>query len=281
MGVGTHIRRALPHAAPIMAGYVAIGIPCGILEAEVGIAPWMALILSATFYTGAGQFMLSNLWLAGQPLYAIAASISFVNLRQLLYSAAFAPRFQKVRRGLAALFALTVTDESFGVNMDRFAASEEAAVMSGDAGLYPWDAADATCLNLLSMSAWALANCVGALVGAALAIPTAVASFAMTAIFICLLFGRTFERTTVLVGIVSAAGVVACKLLGLSQPAIIVGAVLGVAVGAVFDVVRGAELSVPETAEEALADEERYSEGVLDAQTLAEHEDEPFGGGEA
>ena len=64
-GLRARVARALPYALPVMAGYVAIGIPSGILEAEVGIAPWMALFLSATFYTGAGQFMLSNLWLAG------------------------------------------------------------------------------------------------------------------------------------------------------------------------------------------------------------------------
>ncbi len=251
-----------------MAGYVAIGIPCGILEAEVGIAPWMAFILSATFYSGAGQFMLSNLWLAGQPLYAIAASISFVNLRQLLYSAAFAPRFQKVRRSLAALFALTVTDESFGVNLDRFAQSDESAVLSGEPGFYPWDAADATCVNLLSMSAWATANFVGGLVGSALAIPTAVASFAMTAIFICLLFGRTFTSTTIVVGVVSCAMVVFMKAIGLEQPAIIVGAMVGVAAGCVFAALHGQRPITPETPGEAVADDEAYGAPLIDAERL-------------
>ncbi len=264
----THIRRALPYAAPIMAGYVAIGIPCGILEAEVGIAPWMAFILSATFYSGAGQFMLSNLWLAGQPILAIAASISFVNLRQLLYSAAFAPRFQKVKRWLAALFALTVTDESFGVNLDRFAQSDETTLISGEPGLSPWDAADATCVNLLSMSAWATANFVGGLVGSALAIPTAVASFAMTAIFICLLFGRSFTSTTIVVGVVSAAVVVLMKLVGLDQPAIIVGAVCGVAAGCVFAALHADRPIVPETSGEAVADDEAYAAHLLDADRL-------------
>ncbi len=266
--IAHHIRRALPYAAPIMAGYVAIGIPCGILESEVGIAPWMAFFLSATFYSGAGQFMLSNLWLAGQPLFAIAASISFVNLRQLLYSAAFAPRFQKVKRWLAALFALTVTDESFGVNTDRFAQTDESAILGGEADFHPWEAADATCVNLLSMSAWATANFVGGLVGSTLAIPTAVASFAMTAIFICLLFGRTFTPTTIVVGVVSAAMVVLMKAVGLEQPAIIVGAVVGVAAGCVFASLTRDRPIVPEAPGEALADDETYAAHLLDADRL-------------
>ncbi len=271
--ISSHIRRALPYAAPIMAGYVAIGIPCGILEAEVGIAPWMAFVFSATFYSGAGQFMLSNLWLAGQPLLAIAASISFVNLRQLLYSAAFAPRFQKVKRWLAALFALTVTDESFGVNLDRFAQSEERAVCPGDPEARPWDAADATCVNLLSMSAWATANFVGGLVGSALAIPTAVASFAMTAIFICLLFGRSFTSTTIVVGVVSAAMVVLMKAVGLEQPAIIVGAVCGVAAGCAFAALTHDQPIVPETPGEAVADDAAYAAHLMDAERLEAAED--------
>ncbi len=260
----TRIARVLPYALPVMAGYLAIGIPCGILEAEVGLAPWMAFLLSATFYTGAGQFMLSNLWLAGQAPLAIAASISFVNLRQLLYSAAFAPRFQKAKGGISALFALTVTDESFGVNQDRFAQADEP-------GGAPWDERDATALNYLCMASWALANFVGALAGDALAIPTAVASFAMTSIFICLLFARSFTSATAIVAAVSASAVVVSKLIGWDQPAIMIGAVAGVAAGALS---RRSANRVPEAAALDAEEEGAYSSAILDPEALDEAEDE-------
>ena len=81
-----------------MVGYVGIGIPCGIMEQQIGMNAFMAFIMSMTFYSGAGQFMIPSMWLASAPLASIIASVSFVNTRQLLYSAAFSPYFEKVAR---------------------------------------------------------------------------------------------------------------------------------------------------------------------------------------
>ena len=113
------LRTALPVALPIMLGYVAIGIPCGVMAAEVGVGPAAAFLVSATFYSGAGQFMMSSLALAGTPVASMVASVALVSTRQLLYSAALAPYLARAPKPLAALFAATVTDESFGVNLDR------------------------------------------------------------------------------------------------------------------------------------------------------------------
>ncbi len=215
--VAVPLRRALPVALPVMLGDVVIGLPAGILEAEVGLEPWAAFVLSCTYYSGAGQFMLPNLWLTGQGPWSIGASISLVNMRQLLYSAALAPAMAPVAKPLKTLFAATVTDESFGVNMER---------LSSDPA---WDAACATAVNVLSMLSWATANAVGAAVGDALAMPTDVASFAMTSIFICLLLTQEFSRPTV-VGAVTAAVVVAlCKAVRAGGVAVVAGAAAGVA----------------------------------------------------
>ena len=81
-------------------------------------------LLSALFYSGAGQFMIPNMWLAGSPLASIIASVSLVNTRQMLYSAAFAPACKGVRKRLAFLFSATVTDESYGVNTARLEAGD-------------------------------------------------------------------------------------------------------------------------------------------------------------
>ena len=215
--VPSRIRRALPAALPVMLGYVVIGIPAGILEAEVGLEPWVVFMLSCTYYSGAGQFMLPNLWLSGQGFWSIGASISLVNMRQLLYSAAFAPHMAPVPKPLKALFAATVTDESFGVNMERFASDPS------------WDAACATAVNVLSMFSWATANAVGAAVGDALAMPTDVASFAMTSIFVCLLLTQEFSRPAVACAVTAAAVVALCKVVGAGGIAVVAGAVAGVA----------------------------------------------------
>lgn len=212
---------ALKAAIPVMAGYVGIGVPCGIMESSVGLNALMAFAVSMTFYSGAGQFMVSSMWLAGNPVSAIVASVSFVNTRQMLYSTAFAPYFAGVKKWLTFLFSATVTDESFGVNMGLFRQGG-------------WRPVQATLVNLLCMTTWALSNSVGVLIGDALSIPTAIASFAMTSIFICLLVTQKFNRTNIVVVIASFVGVFLFKLIGLSGAAILLGACLGVACGMLF-----------------------------------------------
>ncbi len=209
-----------------MAGYVGIGIPCGIMEHQIGMDALMAFVVSMTFYSGAGQFMVPSMWLAGQPIGAIVASVSFVNTRQILYSAAFSRFFTHVRKRATLLFSGTVTDESFGVNMAKF---------QEDSG---WSAAESTMVNVMCMTTWALANAIGVLVGGAIAIPTAIASFAMTSIFICLLAAQKASAVNIVVIIVSALGVFMCKSIGLAGPAILLGAIAGVVAGLAFKAVR-------------------------------------------
>ena len=218
---GDRIRQSLKAALPIMLGYVAIGVPCGILSASIGLDALQAFLLSALFYSGAGQFMIPNMWLAGAPLASIIASVSLVNTRQMLYSAAFAPACRGVRKRLACLFAATVTDESYGVNLAKFS----------EGG---WSVGRATAVNLLSQSSWALSNVAGVLVGNAVGVPLAIASFAMTSIFICLLVTQKPSAANLVAAATAALGVIACKAAGLSGPAILVGALAGVAAALAF-----------------------------------------------
>lgn len=217
----SYIVDAFRFAVPVMLGYVVIGLPCGLMESSLGFTPLMCFVVSATFYSGAGQFMYSNMWLGGSPLYAIIASVSFVNTRQILYSAAFSPFFANAGKLISFFFSATVTDESFGVNMERFTQDES------------WTARHALAVNLLCMSSWALSNAAGCVLGAIVDLPLAITSFAMTSIFICLLVGQDRTGQSVTVMLTAALAVVVLKLVGLSGPAILLGAVCGVVVGVV------------------------------------------------
>lgn len=207
--------QAFRAALPIMLGYVAIGLPCGILSDSVGLSWIQALMLSVLFYSGAGQFMFANMWLAGAPIASIVASISLVNTRQMLYSAAFAPACRGAGKALSFLFAATVTDESYGVNVQRFSEGS-------------WSVGKATLVNVFSMSSWAVSNAAGTLIGSAIGVPLAIASFAMTSIFICLLVTQRASLENIVAAAVAVVGVFLCKCAGLSGPAILVGAVAGV-----------------------------------------------------
>ena len=215
------IKDALVTAFPIMAGYVGIGLPCGIMEQQIGMEPLQAFFLCYIFYSGAGQFMIPGMWLAGAPMAAIIASVSAVNTRQILYSASLSKYCQKEGKLLSFFFAAGVTDESFGVNIARFEAGD-------------WKVSQALLVNFFSCTSWAVANFIGALLGEMVAIPVAVGSFAMTSIFICLLCSQRFDKTNTVVVIATIVGVIFCKLIGLSGPAIILGALCGIAVGLLY-----------------------------------------------
>ena len=219
------IGAAFKAAIPIMLGYVAIGIPCGILSASIGLNALQVFIMCALFYSGAGQFMIPNMWLAGSPIASIIASVSFVNTRQMLYSTAFAPWCEGASKRLSFWFAATVTDESFGVNLREFESGK-------------WSVARATLVNLCSQSSWTASCVVGVFIGNAIGIPLAIASFAMTSIFICLLVTQKITPANVVAAVCAMAGVFACKLVGLSGPAIFLGAIFGVACAFVFSRVK-------------------------------------------
>ena len=213
-----HIRQSFSAALPIMLGYVAIGIPCGILSASIGLDALQVFLFSALFYSGAGQFMIPNMFLAGSSIASIVASVSLVNTRQMLYGASLSRYCESASKRLAFLFGATVTDESFGVNLSRFE----------NGG---WDVKRATVVNLCSQSSWAFACVMGALIGNLVSVPTAIASFAMTSIFICLLCMQKITTTNLITVGVAVLGVLLCKLTGLSGPAILLGALAGMFAG--------------------------------------------------
>lgn len=212
------VKDSFTAALPIMVGYVFLGVPCGILAQQVGLDALQAFLLSVIFYSGAGQFMIPNMWLAASPLSAIIASVSLVNSRQMLYSASLSRFCEGSSKRLSFLFAATVTDESFGVNLAKF-----------DQG--SWDVRRATFVNLFSMLTWAVSNAAGVLLGSLLNLPTALASFAMTSIFICLLFSQRACKSNIVAAVMAVVGVVVCKCVGLSGPAIFIGACVGILSG--------------------------------------------------
>ena len=212
------VKAAFKAAFPIMAGYVAIGLPCGLMEQQIGVDALQALMLSFVFYSGAGQFMIPNMMLAGTPLLTIIASVSFVNSRQILYSASLSQFCQGVSKKLTFLFAGGVTDESYGVNVQQFLTGR-------------WNVANALLVNLFSVSSWAFSNAAGVLLGNMISIPVALGSFAMTSIFICLLCTQKLTSTTAVVVIVTMVSVLFFKFVGLSGPAILLGACMGVLAG--------------------------------------------------
>lgn len=210
------LRRVLALAWPVMLSYVAVGLACGVLEAKAGMAPWMAFVLSATYLSGGGQFMMSNLWIAGVPMPSIAASVAAISARFALYSASLAPHLSGAPRRLAFGVSATLTEEAFGISLGKL-------VSDGS-----WTAVHALLLNVVLLLTWAVSCAAGAAIGAAVGIPTAIAAFAMTSLFVFLLVTQPVSRGAVVAALAAAATVAACKYTGATGVAVPLAAVVGV-----------------------------------------------------
>ncbi len=219
-----HISQAFSAALPIVLGYIAIGIPCGILCQSIGLDMLQVFLFSVLFYSGAGQFMIPNMYLAASPLASIVAScgilcqsIGLDMLQVFLFSVLFysgAGQFMIPNMYLAAsplasivasvslvntrqmLYSASFAPECKGVSK-RLAFFFAATVTDESYGVSTarfkegdWSVDRALWVNIFSQTSWTFSNMVGVLVGGAIGIPLNIAAFAMTSIFICLLVSQ-------------------------------------------------------------------------------------------
>ena len=187
---------------PVMLTYVAIGAPCGMIMAQTGMEPWMVFALSSTFVTGSGQFMICNLWLAGVPAASIVASVAAISSRFALYSASIAPHLTGASKRQTLAVAATLTEEAYGISL--------AKLVEGD----DWGPRES---------------------GAVIDVPTAIAGFVCTSLFICLLFSQRLSRGNVVAAVLAAVSVTICKFFGWTNVAVPVSVLVGVAVALVCD----------------------------------------------
>ena len=161
---------------PVMLTYVAIAAPCGMIMAQTGMEPWMVFALSSTFVTGSGQFMVCNLWLAGVPAASIVASVAAISSRFALYSASIAPHLTGASKRQTLAVAATLTEEAYGISLAKLVEGED------------WGPRESFVLNVILIATWGVSCTTGAIVGAVVDVPTAIAGFVCTSLFICLLF---------------------------------------------------------------------------------------------
>lgn len=212
------MKKVLAVAWPIMLSYIPLGLACGVLASKCGINPLMGFLMSVTLITGSGQFMISNLWLAGLPAFSIVASVAAVSLRFALYSASLSPYLKKASKRMSLALSYTLIEEAYGVTLSKLSEGEKS-----------WTLRNALALNIVTILTWAVSVSAGSAIGAALDIPTALAGFVMTALFVCLASSQLTSRGNVVAAVAAAVSVVVLKLVGLANVAVPFAAVIGVA----------------------------------------------------
>ena len=106
-------------AAPVVLGYLGIGIAAGVVERAAGLSYAEVLLISAVLYAGSAQFVVTSMLSLASPASAIVLTVFFLNLRHLLLSAALAPALRGVPAWKNALLGLQLTDETFVVASGR------------------------------------------------------------------------------------------------------------------------------------------------------------------
>lgn len=214
-------REVLAFAWPVMLSYVAVGMPCGVLAAKAGMTPFMAGVLSATYLSGGGQFMISNLWMSGTPIPSLLASVAAISTRFALYSASLAPHLKRFGKRESLAITCCFSEEAYGITLSKLAEGPS------------WTARHALALNLTLLLTWTVSVVAGALIGCAVDIPTALASFAMTSLFIYLLWSQPHTASNGIAAAAAAITIAFCKWNGLTGAAVPIAALVGVAAGLV------------------------------------------------
>lgn len=92
-------------------------------------------------------------------------------------------------------------------------------------------------LNVILIATWGVSCTMGAIVGAVVDVPTAIAAFVCTSLFICLLFSQRLSRGNVVAAVSGAVSVAVCKFLGLANIAVPASVVVGIAIALACDTV--------------------------------------------
>ncbi|WP_299092860.1 AzlC family ABC transporter permease [uncultured Metabacillus sp.] len=161
---------------PTLIGYISIGIAAGIVGASSNLSILEVTLLSALVYAGASQFIICALLVSGSPISVILFTTFIVNLRNFLLSMTLAPHFTKYSLTKNIGIGALVTDESFGVAVNKMAKREiiNAQWMNG--------------LNVTAYIFWILSCMLGAIFGKWISNPEAFGlDFSLTAMFLALL----------------------------------------------------------------------------------------------
>ena len=113
-------KQGIKDGIPICLGYFSVSMAFGLSAVKMGIPAWMAVLMSLTNLTSAGQFAGTTLLASGGAYLELIASMLIINARYFLMSISVSQkldgRFTIAKR---LMVAFGITDEVFAVSMQR------------------------------------------------------------------------------------------------------------------------------------------------------------------
>ncbi|MDD5952210.1 MAG: AzlC family ABC transporter permease [Oscillospiraceae bacterium] len=112
--------KGLRDGLPICLGYLSVSFTFGMMVVQKGYPGWMAVLISMTNLTSAGQFAGTELLMNGAMYLEIAVTTFVINIRYMLMSLSLS---QKVESAMTLLqrmvLSFGITDEVFAVAMQQ------------------------------------------------------------------------------------------------------------------------------------------------------------------
>jgi 4-azaleucine resistance transporter AzlC len=208
-------------ALPICLGYLPIGLAFGVLARQAGLTPPEIGLMSILVYAGSSQFIGAAMLQTGAASLSIILTTFFINLRHLLMSAALSTYLGRVDKKVLPLYAYGITDESFGVNLNRF--------HQGNWGIIP-----ALAVNHATNLTWIASTVAGGLGGGFIPAGAFGLDFALIAMFLCLLVLHLRNRRSIVVALMAAGLSVILSILLPGNTHIILAASTAATLGVVF-----------------------------------------------
>lgn len=179
---GYLVKQCVKITSPIFFGYIAIGIPFGIMVVHAGYPWWMSPFMSLTMFSGAGQYIAIGLLTSGAALPEIFLTEVFVSIRHIVYGLSLLDKTSGI--GLWKVPVIyTLSDETYAIlsSMDAPHSVNKGAFMA--------------LIGILDFSYWFLGCLVGAVACNVLEYYNLAqylngVDFALTALFVLILTGQ-------------------------------------------------------------------------------------------
>lgn len=112
----TNFYYGMKRGLPIAIGYVPVSFTFGLMAVSGGLPVWLAIFISLSNVTSAGQFAGTNLILAGGSFFEITLTTFIINIRYMLMSLSLSQKVDsKITLLQRLVFSFGITDETFTV----------------------------------------------------------------------------------------------------------------------------------------------------------------------
>jgi 4-azaleucine resistance transporter AzlC len=176
---------------PVFFGYIAIGMPFGIMLVSAGYPFWLVPLMSIFIYAGAGQYMAVGLFAAGAGLFEIVTAQLLLNSRHIFYGLPLLNSLKNTGK-LKAYIIFALTDETYAL-LTTCKPPENISPKK----FY-------TLISLFDHLYWILGSILGGIVAEVLPISFNGIDFALSALFAVLLIEqikKTKTLTPIIIGI--------------------------------------------------------------------------------